>query len=40
MKGSPVCPEKNRSAPVLNKKKFGLLDIACSNMRELPSIRA
>lgn len=28
MNGRPVCPEKKRSAPVLNKKKFGLFEIA------------
>jgi len=36
--GKPVCPEKKRSAPVLNKKKFGLFDIACRSKTELPSI--
>ena len=38
IKGNPVCPEKNRSAPVLNIKKFGLLEMAWSRIAEFPSI--
>lgn len=38
IKGNPVCPEKNKSAPVLNMKKFGLFDIAWSRITEFPSM--
>ena len=36
--GSPVCPEKKRSAPVLNRKKFGLFEIACRRTADFPSM--